>query len=81
MLIECIVFPKFQILALSGFYFRKGQVIYMENGRRKIRICLFGIVLAAVVIGIFYYYFNSNGQIRSSEGTLIKGPEVEYYGC
>ena len=22
----------------------------MENGRRKIRICLFGIVLAAVVI-------------------------------
>ncbi len=34
----------------------------MENGRRKIRICLFGIVLAAVVVGIFYYYFNGSGQ-------------------
>ena len=53
----------------------------MENGRRKICICLFGIVLAAVVVGIFYYYFSGSGQVRSSEGTLIKGPEVEYYGC
>ena len=29
----------------------------MEEGRRKIRICLMSIVLAAVVIGIFYYYY------------------------
>lgn len=53
----------------------------MEHGRRKIRIWLFGIVLAAVVVGVFYYYFNSSGQIRSSEGTLIQGTEVECYGC
>ena len=53
----------------------------MGNGRRKIRICLFGIVLAAVVVGIFYYYFNGSGQPSASEGTLIQGPKVEYYGC
>lgn len=53
----------------------------MENGKRKIRICLLGIVLAAVVIGIFYYYYNGNTKVRSSEGTLIQGPKVEYYGC
>lgn len=54
----------------------------MENGRRKIRICLFSIVLAAVVIGIFYYYFNGSAQSNNSEGTLIQGPRVEVtYGC
>lgn len=53
----------------------------MENGRRKIRICLFGIVLAAIVVGVFYYYFSGGGQVRSSEGTLIKSTEVEYDGC
>lgn len=72
-------FLDFQILCLN--YFRKGQVIVMENGRRKIRICLFSIVLAAVVIGIFYYYYSGNSQVRSSEGTLIQGPRVESYGC
>lgn len=53
----------------------------MENGRRKIRICLLGIVLAAVVIGIFYYYFSGSNQPQTSEGTLIQGPKAEYYGC
>ena len=53
----------------------------MENGRRKIRICLFSIVLAAVVIGLLYYYLNGNEQVRSSEGTLIRAPRVESYGC
>lgn len=53
----------------------------MENGRRKIRICLFSIVLAAVVIGLLYYYLNGNSQVRSSEGTLIQAPRVESYGC
>ncbi|TCS81605.1 hypothetical protein [Muricomes intestini] len=53
----------------------------MEDGKRKIRICLFSIVLAAVVIGILYYYFNGSTPVRNSEGTLIRGPRVEYYGC
>ncbi|WP_176699156.1 hypothetical protein [Clostridium sp. C105KSO13] len=53
----------------------------MENGKRKIRICLFSIVLAAVVIGVFYYFFNGSTSGNNSEGTLIQRPGVEYYGC
>lgn len=53
----------------------------MEDGRRKIRICLLSIVVAAIVIGVFYYYFSGSIPARSNEGTLIQGPKVEYYGC
>lgn len=54
----------------------------MESGRRKIRICLWSIVLTAIVIGIFYYYFNGNVQNKGSEGTLVQAPSVEEtYGC
>ncbi len=53
----------------------------MENGRRKIRLCLFGIILAAVVIGVCYYYGNS-GQYQQdgSEGTLVKFTQEEQDG-
>lgn len=54
----------------------------MESGRRKIRICLLSIVLTAVVIGIFYYYFGGNTESNTSEGTLVQTPVVEAeYGC
>lgn len=51
----------------------------MEEGRKKIRICLMGIVLAAVVIGIFYYYNNDAGAVTESAGTLIRRPGAESY--
>lgn len=53
----------------------------MEEGRRKIRICLMSIVLAAVVIGIFYYYYHDAEAVSNSAGTLIRGPEAESYVC
>lgn len=43
----------------------------MENGRRKIRLCMAGIVLAAVLVGFLYYYFGRNYQPQNSEGTLV----------
>ena len=43
----------------------------MDEGRKKVWICLLIIVLAAVVIGILYYL--------SSEGFLIMAPGVEPY--
>lgn len=52
----------------------------MEKGRRKIKLCLLAIVLAAIVIGVVYYYGESGNKI-SSEGTLIRGEQVENYGC
>lgn len=53
----------------------------MEAGRRKIRICLASIVLAAVVIGIFYYYYNDAKAVSDSTGTLIRRPGVETHVC
>lgn len=49
---------------------QKGQVNSMEDGRRKIWICLLVVVLAAVVIGVLYYY--SAPQEQGSEGFLIR---------
>lgn len=51
----------------------------MEEGRRKIRICLMSVLLAAVVIGIFYYYYNEAEAVTGSAGTLIRRPGVESY--
>ena len=42
----------------------------MEDGRKKIWICLLVIVLAAVVIGVIYYY--SAPQEKGTEGFLIR---------
>lgn len=51
----------------------------MEEGKKKIRICLITMVLAAVVIGIFYYYYHEGDAVSGSEGTLIWRPEVASY--
>lgn len=49
----------------------------MEDGRRKIRLCLLSIVLAAVVIGLFYYCFDSGEKAADQGGTLVK--RTEYF--
>ena len=53
----------------------------MEEGRRKIRLCLMSIVLAAVAIANFYYYHNGTDKVPGREGTLIRRPGAEYYVC
>lgn len=45
----------------------------MENGRKKVWICLLVVVLAAVVIGIIYYL---STPPQNMEGFLILAPEV-----
>lgn len=51
----------------------------MDEGKKKVWICLLIAVLAAVVIGILYY-LSAPSQQRS-EGFLILAPEVmEYAG-
>ena len=61
--------------------YRKRKLRYsrMEEGKKKIRICLITMVLAAVVIGIFYYYYHEGDAVSGSEGTLIRRPEVASY--
>lgn len=43
----------------------------VENGKKKIWICLLTVVLAAVVIGLLYYM--STPQEKGGEGFLIRG--------
>lgn len=47
----------------------------MEDGRKKIWICLLVVVLAAVMIGIIYELSTSRGQ--AEEGFLIENGEQE----
>ena len=49
---------------------QKGQVDVMDDGQKKIWICLLIVILAAVVIGILYYF--SAPTEHSSEGFLIR---------
>ena len=45
----------------------------MENGRKKIWICLLAVILAAVVIGLLCYL--STPQEQAGEGFLIRRAE------
>lgn len=44
----------------------------MNEARRKLRICLVCIVVAAVVVGFIYYFHDVRGNERISEGTLVR---------
>jgi len=43
----------------------------MEKSRRRLRICLFCVILMAIAIGIIYYFYDVRGGEKISEGTLI----------
>lgn len=43
----------------------------MEKARRRIRLCLLLVVLAAVCVGIAYYYYNVGSGSDITQGTLI----------
>lgn len=51
---------------------QKGRVDVMDNGKKKIWICLLTAVLAAALIGLIYYFSTSSEY--SSEGFLIYAP-------
>lgn len=44
----------------------------MDAARRKLRICLILVVLAAVVVGVIYYFTDVYGHDQVSEGTLVR---------
>ena len=49
----------------------------MEDGRKKIWICLLTVVIAAILIGVIYYY--SAPQEQGTEGFLIREKREESY--
>ncbi len=50
----------------------------MDEARRKLRLCLIIVVLAAVAVGVIYYFTDVYGQNKVSDGTLVKNGCVEY---
>lgn len=49
----------------------------MEKARKGIRFCLCVVVLAAIVVGILYYYGQMQEQATITEGTLISNLGME----
>ncbi len=43
----------------------------MDEARRKLRICLFCVVMAAVIIGAIYYINDVSNSSSINEGTLV----------
>lgn len=43
----------------------------MDNARRKLRVCLLCVVMAAVVIGLIYYMNDAMERGSMDEGTLV----------
>ncbi len=48
----------------------------MEKARKRVRFCLVFVVLAAVVVGILYYYGQMIEGSSGNEGTLISNVQV-----
>ena len=44
----------------------------MDEARRKIRICLFCIVMIAVLVGVAYYMSDVKSGGNMEEGTLVR---------
>lgn len=51
----------------------------MEEARKKLRICLFFVVTAAVVIGVIYYASTLRAEEKFTDGTLVKGEKDFFY--
>ena len=48
----------------------------MEDAKKRIRVIMIGIVLTAVVIGIVYYYHETQNQTVLEKGTLITAHQL-----
>ena len=44
----------------------------MEEARKKLRICLFFVVMTAVVLGVIYYASTLRTEDKFTDGTLVK---------
>ncbi|MEF9915948.1 MAG: hypothetical protein RR275_06310 [Lachnospiraceae bacterium] len=43
----------------------------MENAKKRLRVCLICIVFLAIIVGLFYYYYDEKQAEMAGEGTLI----------
>lgn len=50
----------------------------MEKSRKKLRVCLFLVVLAAVIIGLVYYFTTTGSTVGVDDGVLITGTGIRW---
>lgn len=43
----------------------------MEKAMKRVRICLLVVVMVAVIVGILYYYHDTDKTEIKAEGTLV----------
>lgn len=48
----------------------------MEKAKKRLRICLFAVVAAAVVVGLCYFCYEMQGTGMENKGTLISNVEM-----
>lgn len=50
----------------------------MEKSRKRVRVCLFCVVLTAVLIGFIYYFTNVKNTKAIDDGVLITGTGIRW---
>lgn len=53
----------------------------MKKGRCKVRMCLIGVVLLALIIGMIYYCSIYEERYQQEEGVLVRGKKGVGYVC
>ena len=51
----------------------------VENSKKILRIIMIGMVLIAVVMGLVYYYHETQNEQMAKRGTLISVPGLGWY--
>lgn len=51
----------------------------MEEARKKLRICLFFVVMTAVVLGVIYYASTLRVEEQFNDGTLVRCEKDYFY--
>lgn len=50
----------------------------MEKSRKKLRVCLFCVVLAAVAVGFIYYFSEVRTSRGTDDGVLVTGTGIRW---
>ena len=62
---------------LSAILIVNEEVDRMKKLRRRVRFCLFFVMLTAVAVGVFYYCSQLEEPSKITEGTLISSLAME----
>lgn len=58
---------------------RSDRRLVMEEARKKLRVCLFFVVTAAIVVGVIYYVSTMRVEEQFDDGTLVRYEKELFY--